>query len=184
MLSTYDFQQWGYFYVPQLLRHGISIFKINLKDLWILTSKCRALAKELSLPILESLNWHGQSERGLNSLPPNHEARALPLSHRDLSNLSMQSYLDVWVICEYRIQNSTGYTLNCSIYSPWATNNSCPPPQGEFSRLWFSESLWKMLQDETCLHSGRRGFKEILGKIIRFYWKIAENWKNCIIKSS
>jgi hypothetical protein len=35
-----------------------------------------------------------------------------------------------------------------------------------------------MLQDEPCLHSGRWGFKEILGKIIIFYLKIAENWKN------
>jgi hypothetical protein len=41
-----------------------------------------------------------------------------------------------------------------------------------------------MLQDETCLHSGRWGFKEILGKIVEFYGKIAENWKNCMIKSS
>jgi hypothetical protein len=56
-------------------------------------------------------------------------------------------------------------------------------PPREFSRLWFSESLWKMLQDEPCLHSGHWGFKEILGKIIRFYWKIAENWKNCKIKN-
>ena len=42
--------------------------------------------------------------------------------------------------------------------SPWATNNLCPPPPlGEFLRVWFSESLWKMLQNEPCLHSGRWG---------------------------
>ena len=37
-----------------------------------------------------------------------------------------------------------------------------------------------MLQNEPCLHSGRWGFKEFWGKILRNLSKIAEIWKNCI----
>jgi hypothetical protein len=47
------------------------------------------------------------------------------------------------------------------------------------SRLHYSESLWKMLQIELCLHFCPWGFTEIFwDKIILFYWKITENWKN------
>ena len=63
----------------------------------------------------------------------------------------------------------------------WITNNPCLPQQ-VISMLQYSESLWKMLQNEPCLHFGPWGVTEIFwGKIIRFYWKIAKYWKKCII---
>jgi hypothetical protein len=46
MISTCGFSQWGFFfYVPHLLRHGTSVFKVISERPLILTSECRALGK-------------------------------------------------------------------------------------------------------------------------------------------
>jgi hypothetical protein len=51
----------------------------------------------------------------------------------------------------------------------WITNNPCLPQQ-VISMLQYSESLWKLLQNDTCLRSGPWGVTEIFwGKIIQFY---------------
>jgi hypothetical protein len=63
MLCTCGFYQWRFFYLPTSAWHGIFILegisKSVLKSM-ILTSKCRDLVKEQSLPILTSkvsLDW-------------------------------------------------------------------------------------------------------------------------------
>jgi hypothetical protein len=59
----------------------------------------------------------------------------------------------------------------------WITNNPCLLQQ-VISRLQYFESLWKMLQNELCLHFGPWGVMDIFwGKIIRFNWNIAKYMK-------
>jgi hypothetical protein len=53
-------------------------------------------------------------------------------------------------------------------HSPWFTNEPYPP-EGIFSMLWFSASLWKILQDEPCFYSGCW-----FGIIVWLYRKIVE----------
>jgi hypothetical protein len=62
------------------------------------------------------------------------------------------------------------------------TNNPCLP-QRVISKLQYSESLWKMLQHETCLHFGSLGVMEIFwgGNHKILLEKITESWENCII---
>jgi hypothetical protein len=43
MLSAYGFEQWGFFYMPHLLRHRTSVFKIISERPVILTSEYTAL---------------------------------------------------------------------------------------------------------------------------------------------
>jgi hypothetical protein len=45
MLSAYGFKQWGFFYVPHLLRHWTSVFKVISERPVILPSECRALGE-------------------------------------------------------------------------------------------------------------------------------------------
>jgi hypothetical protein len=44
-LSLNGFKQWGFFYVPHLLRHGTSVFKVISERPTILISECCALGK-------------------------------------------------------------------------------------------------------------------------------------------
>jgi hypothetical protein len=72
-------------YVPHLLRHGTSVFKVISKRLVILTSECHAmlLAKEQSLPILNILGLTQLAWAGLELMTSRCEARALPLGYRN-----------------------------------------------------------------------------------------------------
>jgi hypothetical protein len=45
MLSAYGISQWGFFYVPHLLRHGTSVFKVISERPMILPSECRGLGE-------------------------------------------------------------------------------------------------------------------------------------------
>jgi hypothetical protein len=59
--------------------------------------------------------------------------------------------------------------------------NVCPQ-KGNCKGTYYSKSLRKMLQSEPSLYFGPWGITELfLGKILRFYGKITENWKKCII---
>jgi hypothetical protein len=49
LLSTYGFQQWGFFYVPHLLRHGTPIYKVPSERLVIFSSNCRAPGEGLTI---------------------------------------------------------------------------------------------------------------------------------------
>jgi hypothetical protein len=64
--SNYNFQQWGFVYMP---RHRTSVFKVIFKRPVILSFKCRDLAKEQSLQILTSSG----DTAGSNPRRPDHE---------------------------------------------------------------------------------------------------------------
>ena len=92
------------------------------------------------------------------------------------SCFSNKLFLQCWI--HYFIAVNINDLDHTYATSPWATNNPCSP-QGEFSRVWFSESLWKMLQNKPCLHSGRLGVK-IFGvkreKLCKITLKIGNNF--------
>jgi hypothetical protein len=64
MLSTYGFYQWGFFYVPHLLRHGTSDLKIISERPVIPTSECRALGEEAITTYLKRLRFDAAGTRG------------------------------------------------------------------------------------------------------------------------
>ena len=87
MLSAYSFQQWGFFYVPHLLRHGTSVFKVISERPVILTSKCWALGEGAIPTYFHVL--------GLTRPGAEHGARThdLPITRRELYQLS---HRDAW----------------------------------------------------------------------------------------
>ena len=67
-------EQWGFFSVPHLLRHGASIYNGHLREPVTLTPIAERLAVELSLPVFTTLVCRGwdsntqPSARGTNTL--------------------------------------------------------------------------------------------------------------------
>jgi hypothetical protein len=55
MPGAYVFKQWDFIYVPHLLRHRISVFKVISERSVILTSVCRAVDSERASPEALSL---------------------------------------------------------------------------------------------------------------------------------
>ena len=94
MLSTHGLiEQWGFLYLPHLLRLGPTVNNGHLKGPVTLTPVAERVAVELSLPIYDlGLSWPG-----IEPQSPACEANALPLRHRG-SNIYMKcpSKLNVW----------------------------------------------------------------------------------------
>jgi hypothetical protein len=68
MLSTYGFQQWGFFYVPHLLRHGTSVFKVISERPVILPSECRALGEGAITTYFKLLKFDAAGPSGARTL--------------------------------------------------------------------------------------------------------------------
>ena len=71
-------EQWGFFNVPHLLRHGPALYNGHLRGPVTLTPVAERFAVELSLPVFTTC----LSRQGIETRSPACEANALPLRHR------------------------------------------------------------------------------------------------------
>jgi hypothetical protein len=103
MLSAYGFQQWGFFYVSHLLRHGTSVFKvIHVSERSaILPSECRALGEGAITTYFKRLRFEAAGLSGART----HDLHLLSKSTTNLDKVmkffyrSLVTILVVFFLC-------------------------------------------------------------------------------------
>jgi hypothetical protein len=68
-LAFMAFSSEGFFYVPHLLRHGTSVFKVISERPMILTSECRALVKGAIATYFKRLRFDAPGTSGAQTPP-------------------------------------------------------------------------------------------------------------------